>query len=580
MALAQDYLATLNQAQHRAVTHPPHVPLQILAGPGSGKTHVLTCRIAHLVGARNIAPSRIVAVTFTNKAANEMRERLVKLVGPVNTAKLLMGTFHALCAKFLRQYGEAIGLNKNFTICDADESKKIVNKLIKTHADYLQSYDFEVTDRQVASLISKAKSKGLSPEQVAVVGVKDTLRPPAGEPPNPHHVALSMLYSEYQAALKANKSLDFDDLLAYGVKLLDAVPRIAEFCEHVLVDEFQDTNVQQYALMTRLASHHKCVSIVGDPDQSIYGWRAAEIENLAKMVRDFTSVEQVLLEQNYRSTQSILRTSIAIMAEDKNRIPKSLYSAHHEGTVPHLRQCRNERDEADFVAQQIKMIVAQTGGMLKYTDFAILLRTSAYSRALESSLQREGVPHRVLKGHKFFERMEVKDLLSYLQLVDNPNFAPAFARAINTPPRGIGDKTITELMAVASSRKCSAVEVVEGIFGGRFPDIKPPCKRKLGSFITVFRRLRTDAQSGAAPDALLKTLVEVLEYEAHLKKTQEDWESRMENVQELVSFAGQTRAADVDVPLPDLGQDQDNGQQYVARRTICRATNTTAGKRR
>ncbi|KAK0500348.1 P-loop containing nucleoside triphosphate hydrolase protein [Armillaria luteobubalina] len=549
------YLQSLNPAQLQAVQHDPNIPLQILAGPGSGKTKVLTSRIAHLIIQHMLPPSSICAVTFTKKAANEMRERLTKLIGKERTSQVRMGTFHALCALYLRKHALRVGIKGNFTVCDSEEGKKIISGLLKEQKDYMASKDIEIQPGNLQSKISKFKARGLSADNVLI------MTPPVH--PNEHNTVLILdrliaeLYGGYQETLKKNNSLDFDDLLIVGLRLFSGHRKAVSWCKHVLVDEFQDTNLTQYELM-RAIGIARCVTIVGDPDQSIYGWRAAEVANLEKMQQHFPATEQIFLEQNYRSTGSILKLSLAIVSQDKKRIPKTLLSSHPNGIRPTLRQCNNENHEASFIAMEIKRVIAHMGGALHWGDFAVLLRFNALSRAIESALQKEGIPHRILGGHRFFERLEIKDILAYLQLVDNPSFGPAFSRAVNVPSRGIGEKTLAELFARADEMTITPLDLVERICDARVPDIKPAVKRKLSSFVAAIRTIRDDANKGVLPAALIRKLLKCISYEEHLQKTQQEWETRWENVQELITFASDVQGSMLtDVHLSPGGEDED-----------------------
>ncbi|KAI0784570.1 P-loop containing nucleoside triphosphate hydrolase protein [Abortiporus biennis] len=551
------YLQGLNAPQAKAVQHDPKLPLQILAGPGSGKTKVLTSRIAHLITHHSMNPSSICAVTFTNKAANEMKERLTKLLGREKTQQIQMGTFHALCAKFLRKHATLVGLEGNFTVCDADESKKIVSKILKAwkekeavKARMIASIsETALKEGAISAVISKAKTRGYSPKDV-LDEFEDIQQNRRRHNKKPISVSPELLevtafvYQDYQRVLDKNNSLDFDDLLLFGVKLFKEHRKVSKWCKHILVDEFQDTNTMQYELMVYIASANKCLTIVGDPDQSIYGWRSAEIENLGKMCNDFPNTTQILLEQNYRSTGSILAASIAIVAEDKNRMPKTLHTTHQPGPSPLLAMMLDEKQESLFVATEIKRLIAFTGGMLNYSDFVILLRYNALSRVFESALQQEGIPSRVLAGHKFFERAEVKDILAYLQIIDNPRYIPAFNRSINVPSRAIGEKTIALLLARATQLGISPLETVENIYDGKIPDIKPAVKRKVKSFIEPIRKLRRLANKGELPSTIIRALLDSICYEDYLKKTQADYESRWQNIQELVNFAVEMERTD------------------------------------
>ncbi|KAJ4500772.1 P-loop containing nucleoside triphosphate hydrolase protein [Lentinula lateritia] len=540
---ATSYLNFLNAAQLKAVQHSPQTPLQILAGPGSGKTKVLTSRIANLILHHHLPASSICAVTFTNKAANEMKVRLTKVIGKEKTSEVRMGTFHALCALFLRKYARSIRLDGNFTICDAEESKKIVTPLLKKYKDDLAAKDISLKEGTVLALISRAKARGLSSKdflrevQAKNHGPKDSNGLlTSSTTVNDIDFVVAEIYDAYEKTLRKNNSLDFDDLLLFGVKLFTTNLDSVKWCQHV-----QDTNVTQYDLMKAIA-YARCVTVVGDPDQSIYGWRSAEVGNLARMRKDFSSTEQIFLEENYRSTASILRASLAIVAEDKTRIQKSLHTSHPVGLIPVLRSSSSEQMEAAFFAGEIKRIVAHMGGVLNWGDFVILLRFNALSRTIESALQKEGIPSRVLGGHKFFERVEIKDLLAYLQLVDNPQFVPAFVRAINTPARGMGEKSVAELLARADASNLTLVDLAEKIHSGTTSDIKPAVKRKIGPFVSSIRILKQMASENARPSDLIRRLVELISYEDHLRKTQPDWESRWENVQELITFASDVQS--------------------------------------
>ncbi|EFI27904.1 ATP-dependent DNA helicase pcra [Coprinopsis cinerea okayama7 len=506
-----DLLKGLNSAQLKAATYPPNTSLQILAGPGSGKTRVLTTRIAHLITNCHLPPNSICAVTFTNKAANEMKERLTKLLGKERTAQLKLGTFHSLCARFLRKYSKQVSVPDNFTVCDAGESKKMITSILKEYSDTMAHRGLSLEPSACASMISKAKSRGQSAKDYLSDALIKSSSKETDEPAT-LEVLVGKVYQGYEAALRRINALDFDDLLIYGVKLFTTHKECVLWCRHILVDEFQDTNVTQYELMLAIGTA-RCVTIVGDPDQSIYGWRSAEVKNLEKMRTDFPNTFQIFLEENYRSTASILEASLAI------RINKSLYTAHPSGITPILYQVNDENEESRFIAIEIKRLVANMGGILRWGDFSILLRYNALSRNLEKAFQNERIPCRILGGHKFFERLEVKDLLAYLQLIDNPIFGPAFIRVVNVPGRGIGEKTLNDLTKRAEDSGKSYLELLEGIYDMRLTDQKPSVRKKIAPFVHVIRTLRA------------------FQYEEHLKKTQQDWETRWENVKELISFA-------------------------------------------
>ncbi|EKM58321.1 uncharacterized protein PHACADRAFT_193443 [Phanerochaete carnosa HHB-10118-sp] len=584
------HLDGLNEVQLRAAQHPPHVPLQILAGPGSGKTKVLTSRIVHLINVHAISASNICAVTFTNKAALEMRTRLGRMLDKEHVRQIKMGTFHALCAQFLRRYATLVGISGNFTVCDADESKKIVGKMLKEPdlKEFLKRCSITLSEGTISSRISQAKAKGLSPHDLLDSFHASSHTSSKGKVKEKSFFALTTehlehelkscniketidfvvanLYANYELILRDHNALDFDDLLVYGVRLFSENPQVGRWCTHVLVDEFQDTNNVQYELMRSLAAASRSITVVGDPDQSIYGWRSAEVENLAKMRRDFAATQQIFLEDNYRSTGSILAVSVAIVAQDKSRIQKTLHATHPQGPQPTLHCFPSDRVESSAIAGEIKRVVAHMGGTLGYDDCAILLRYNSLSRVFESAFRKEGVPTRILGGQRFFERAEVKDVLAYLQIVDNPAYAPAFARVINVPQRGIGQKTIAELLTVAGKKGLSPLEVVERIHGGRIPDIKPPIKRKVAEFVHVLKDMRKLALKGLSPANLIRRFLDLVQYQEYLEKTQEDADSRWRNVQELITFASEmeselgAQSFDVDVEDTKAAQEDDYWQ--------------------
>ncbi|WVW80167.1 hypothetical protein I302_102144 [Kwoniella bestiolae CBS 10118] len=527
------YLASLNAAQLKAVTAPPETPLQILAGPGSGKTRVLTSRVAYLVQHHQYRPYEIVAVTFTNKASREMKKRLQVLLGDKQADNLVLGTFHATCAKYLRRYAQLIDLPNNFVIADAEDCKKIMSTLLKARKEQLDESRMALKEGVVLSEISKAKAKEETPDQMAIRAAQD---------PSASTSTLSMiaeLYGEYESNLRESNSLDFDDLLVFGLKLFRSAPRVLESCRHILVDEFQDTNITQYELMRCFAKAHGGVSVVGDPDQSIYGWRSAEIENLNKMTKDFPGVQAIYLEENYRSTGAILSAAHAVVSQDRARIQKTLFTSHPRSTPVTFKVFSTPVIEASFIAWEIKRLIAYSGGTLNYGDFAILLRYNALSRVIESALQKDSIPNRIVGGHKFFERMEIKDLLAYLQLADNPDFTPAFVRVVNVPKRSIGDKSVSDLLNAAKSMKISPMELSERIIDGEpLPaGVKASIKKNLGSFVGAVRKLRRAAEKGSSVGDLIRLVIEKTGYEEYLRASQQDFDSRWENVQELISYS-------------------------------------------
>ncbi|KAL8281470.1 hypothetical protein RQP46_006154 [Phenoliferia psychrophenolica] len=559
--LPESYLPALNENQRKAVEHSHDGGLQILAGPGSGKTKVLTTRVAYLIQHYKIEPENIIVVTFTNKAANEMKERLKVLVGPVVVDRLVMGTFHSVCVRYLRRHSSLAGLESNFVITDRDDCLKTLQRLLKATPGPIAK---DLKHTTVCDVISKCKSQNQSPQayRLSLEAVTD---------PNARNRmdVLADLYEQYQEELASANAVDFDDLLLLGLKLVQKNPKIMSKIRTVLIDEFQDTNNVQFALVKAMAKAQGSLTIVGDPDQSIYGWRFAEVENLDRMSRDFKPVTQIFLEQNYRSTGAILGAALAVVSQDTKRIKKSLKATHATGLSVVLHQAQNAPDEADFVARQIRHVVAHSGGLVDYGDVAVLLRYGALSRNIEVALQKAGIPSRMVGGHKFFERAEVKDMLSYLQLIDCPTYTPAFARVVNTPKRGIGEKTVRDILALAKLKKLTAFEVCVRIAnGGGMTGVTTAQRKALKQFVKVILELRKEAEEGRSVPDLIESIVRRTAYLAHLERTYgSDLKERTENIKELQAYAttvdnehpeGLTAREDGEVEMEEVVIPRDN----------------------
>ena len=529
-------LSGLSDAQRTAVTSDASRPLQILAGPGSGKTRVLTTRVAWLVqGApdrKPIPPSRCVVVTFTNKAAAEMRSRLQVLIGEERTRMLILGTFHATCARFLRRWGERIGLSRQFTIVDADDAKRIIKDICAEFDADMASDDVRVKPETAIATISRAKSRCMN-----AVQWRSMSKYPPGTAMHKEHTYVCRIYAEYESRLASHNALDFDDLLMYGVKLFREHPSLSfDHIEHVLVDEFQDTNAVQYELMCHMSAGNKCVSIVGDPDQSIYSWRHADVSHLERMRTDFPGVQRVLLEQNFRSTPSILDAALSVMQQDKLRIQKGLYTSHAQGAPVVLRAFHDADEEARYIALEILRHVQCTGGLLTFADISILLRFNAQSRPLEAALQRHGIPYRILGGLRFFDRAEIKDLLAYLVVTENPAYTPGVLRILNVPKRGIGTKSVQALLAAAQAEQVPLLTYLERVSPAAAYGMRPAVVKSVSQFIQTIHELRNAAENGTSVADLLHLVLKLTRYEEHLRPDP-DFDSRWENVQELVSFA-------------------------------------------
>ena len=510
-------LEGLNEPQRAAVTHGEGAVL-ILAGPGSGKTRVITHRIAHLVRERRVPPWRILAVTFTNKAAREMRERAARLLGE-DAGNLHMGTFHSMCARWLRIDGQAIGLSPDFVIYDdADQVALIKRVLEEIHADPRR-----FTPRGVLSQISNAKSEMIVPEQMAAA-----TRSYADE-------VVARAYARYESALRSASALDFDDLLLYAVRLFqkdEMAEKYAGRYLYVLVDEFQDTNPVQYALARRLASVHGNITVVGDPDQSIYSWRSADVRNVRYFERDFPGCAVYLLEQNYRSTPAILAAAEAVIGKNPDRHPRQLWTERTGGDLITTYEAYSDEEEGEFVASEIERWHLAGRG---HGDVAVMYRTNAQSRAVEEALVRRRVPYRLIGGVRFYQRREVKDLIAYLRLVHNPNDEASLLRVINVPGRGIGDRTVERLREHAARRGATPWEAaIEVADGAGVAGVTGRSAAAVRGFVQVMRQLAE--HRGAALAALLDQVLGLTGYAKYLQDSDDSAEERIENVLELRSL--------------------------------------------
>ncbi|MBN1693031.1 MAG: UvrD-helicase domain-containing protein [Dehalococcoidales bacterium] len=429
-----DILDGLNPAQKEAV-EAINGPVLILAGPGSGKTRVITHRVAYLIRVVGVNPRSIMAVTFTNKAAREMEERLNRLVS-ASVRDLTLGTFHAICARILRQDGKAIGVDKKFSIYDDDDQISLIKRSLQDLA--LDPKQF--APRALQSVISSAKSQMQEPSDLHGKSYFDEVT--------------KRVYERYQRLLTDSAALDFDDLLLKTVLLFRQNPKILERYQqrymHIQVDEFQDTNLVQYELVKQLAGKYRNVCVVGDPDQSIYSWRAADIRNILNFEKDFPDAKVILLEQNYRSTQLILDAATHVISANKQRKPKELWTENEKGLPPNVIETYSAEEEAQWVVSEIDKLVRS--GEAKSSDCAVMYRTNAQSRALEEAFIRYGMPYKLVAGTRFYERREVKDVIAYLRLIQNPYDTVSLRRVINVPQRGIGERSLDELTRWAESQ--------------------------------------------------------------------------------------------------------------------------------
>jgi len=491
----------------------------VLAGAGSGKTRVLTYRIAWLVREQGVRPHRILALTFTNKAASEMKSRVEKLIG-AETA-LWIGTFHSLFARILRRHAEILGYTRHFSIYDTDDSQRLVKSIIK---ELPASYG-NLNPSSVRHAISRHKNSMQSPEDV---------KRSAG-----HFVEarVAEIYQIYTAKLKENNAMDFDDLIIKPGELFRCAPEVLERYRkqfmHVLIDEFQDTNRVQYNLVRLLAGEKQNVCVVGDDDQSIYGWRGAEVRNVFDFERDFDNVTTVRLEQNYRSTHNILDVANAVVSRNLARKPKKLWTEKSAGAKAVVLECRDEIDEAEQIAVHTARVRSELG--LDWRDLAVLYRTNAQSRALEDALRRNVVPYRIIGGLRFYERREIKDLMAYLKVIANPQDSASLYRIINVPARGIGPVTLSRLTALANQRGEPLYHVLGD--ADQAEGLAPGTAGRIMKLHTAFEELRARSKTESAAGVLTE-LIKLTGYEETLSELDTfEAQGRLENIAELVSAA-------------------------------------------
>lgn len=442
----QDILKNLNDKQYEAVVN-TEGPCLVIAGAGSGKTKVLTHKIAYLIGEKNALPWNILAITFTNKAANEMKERITNLVGDV-AQDIWMGTFHSICVRILRKFIDRLGFDSSFIIFDTSDQRTLVKTCIKN----IGLDDKMFTDRSVLSEISNAKNEMLEPEQYTVMANGDFRKE-----------KIALVYEMYQKRLRENNAIDFDDIINYTIKILMENPDILEYYsnkfQYVLVDEYQDTNKAQFTLVTMLASKNGNITVVGDNDQGIYSFRGADISNILNFERDFPGTKIIKLEQNYRCTGNILKAANSVIKNNEVKYKKQLWTENEVGNLPKVYSADNEYDEGTYIAQQIEHLRREE--YYKYSDFAILYRMNTQSRAIEEILRRESIPYKIIGGLKFYERKEIKDIISYLRLIQNPFDNLSLKRIINEPKRGIGKTSLDKIEQMSDEIGISMYEIIK-----------------------------------------------------------------------------------------------------------------------
>ncbi|KAL5114963.1 ATP-dependent DNA helicase srs2 [Pleosporales sp. CAS-2024a] len=572
-------LEGLNDAQRSAVTSPANV-VQVLAPPGSGKTKTLTARVAYHVIHERLQPWNIIVCTFTIKAAREMKERIKGFVGDKLESKLILGTFHSVARRFLSRYGQEIGIDKNFGIADTNDSKAIIKRIITR-------FQYTLEPGHARSRISNLKSKAVTAD-----AFRKTTK-------NVNDNEFAAVYSTYEEQLKASNLLDYDDLLVRCVELLKQSPSCVSTIQAVLIDEYQDTNNIQYELMKLLAQSTRRITIVGDPDQSIYSFRAAEMKNLFRMRDEFPESIVINLENNYRSSGCILNSALAVIEQDDSRPQKPLIATHGTGEAPTLRHLASAQVEAQWTVDEIIRSKTLTAGLLSYNDYVILLRSSQLSLQIERALGKAGVPYRMVAGTKFFDRAEIKIILDYLRVVSQPEHNDAVARVINLPSRKVGETTVKALLEEAEVKKVTLWKLVLDIAQGRSrvdSKISAQAQKGIEQFVNVILTSREKLlpAKGEYCDlyGLIGHILQKIAFETYLKQTHKDnWKDRWGNVEELVAQATQMASAlasgeeviDDALPVVDgIEQRQDTAvdvlSKFLANVTLSSVTDQDGGE--
>ncbi len=520
MSVLDRLLAELDEQQREAVAAPDG-PIMVFAGAGSGKTRVLTYRIAYLLLARRIPPHRIFAVTFTNKAADEMRQRLELLVGKAIDA-MWLGTFHAACARMLRQHGQAIGLPQDFVIYDEDDQRSLIKAVFKE----LNIDPDRFSVAAVHTAISDAKTEMVSPEELAEIAE------------TPFQQVVARVYRRYQELLHQAKAVDFDDLLWLALKMLREHPQVADYYQtrflHVLVDEYQDVNKPQHELTLLLSAKHRNLFVIGDDDQNIYSWRGSDVRLMLELPKRFPDIKIFTLENNYRSTQTILDTAWYVIKHNKHRHEKRLQAVRKGGDPVVLFRAQDDHEEAAFVASVVSEWVRE--GKYRYSDFAVIYRINAQSRPFEETFIRWGIPYRVVGALRFYERKEVKDIIAYLRILVNPADEVSLLRVINLPPRGIGERTIERLRQFAIQRNMPILEVISSGDALAFLDTR--AKIAVKGFADLVNSLKAQMDELTLPQ-LIQRVVDATGYADYLVRSEGQLmaQERLENLSQLIAAA-------------------------------------------
>jgi len=522
-------MVLLNKEQKEAVQYVSG-PVLILAGPGSGKTRVITHRIAHLINECGVRPYNIAAVTFTNKAASEMRQRLfgsyelegsLGLLGDVpNQRDFTVSTFHSLCSLILRLDGSFIGLEKDFVIYDRDDQLTLVTKAMEMSEIDPKRF----SNRAILDVISSAKSKLITSDNYV------------SQPGNPMDRIIEIVYRSYQHLLEQNKGVDFDDLLLKTNILFDnpsILKKYQDRYQYLMIDEFQDTNMAQYDLATKIAGKHKNICVVGDPDQSIYSWRNADIRNILSFQEDYPECKVISLNENYRSTSTILDGAYGVISQNTQRIERKLTTSNPKGDPIFVGEAYNPEEEAQLVMKEINRLKTERG--YSYNDFAVMYRVNSQSRALEEGCLRNSIPYKLIGGLRFYQRKEVRDLIAYLRVIVNPHDDVSLLRIINTPPRGIGQKTIDEISMLSDKNKISiyaAMELASTSKSGENSNRRSRSHRVISQFVDLVTNLIHDSD-GLDPTSIINLILEMTGYRVYLEDQGDQGTERMDNIEEL-----------------------------------------------
>ena len=529
----QELIDGLNDKQKEAVLA-TEGPCLVIAGAGSGKTKVLTHKIAYLMSEKYIKPWNILAITFTNKAANEMKERVEKLVGEAGK-EMWIGTFHSICVRILRKYIDRLGFDHSFLIFDTSDQRTLIKECMKS----LKIDDKMFTDRSILAEISNGKNEMLEPKAYQTKYAGDYRREIIGR-----------VYELYQSRLKENNAIDFDDIINYTIKILteneDALEYYTNKFQYILVDEYQDTNKAQFTLVTILASKHGNITVVGDNDQGIYSFRGADISNILNFEKDFPGAKLIKLEQNYRCTGNILKTANAVIKHNENKYEKKLWTENDEGSLPIIHKSDDEYDEGRYIVEEINHLRREE--YFKYSDFVILYRMNSQSRAIEEILRREDVPYKIVGGLKFYERKEIKDIISYLRLIYNLSDNISLRRIINEPKRGIGKTSIDNIAEIAEKTGLSMFEIIKHADEYGLNRLKANSEE----FVKTIEELRSKVEELSISELIKETLNKTGYVKALEKENTTEAETRMQNLEEFLTVAIEFEEEEAENTLADF----------------------------